>query len=127
MSIYILRRNWDSVLLLQLPDCFSFVSRSLSSLISSCLNLPFGTQGRSWRLKPFATNRKQGPQKPFCTREGPVGSAQFHYPLAAEWKEPVDRVTENPGDQPLFAVRRSLAITEGVVSEDRGGGMRTKV
>ena len=31
-------------------DCFSLVSRHLPSLINNCLNLPIGTQGRSWRL-----------------------------------------------------------------------------
>lgn len=34
-------------------DCFSFVLCPLPSLISSCLTLPFGTQGGSRRLKPF--------------------------------------------------------------------------
>ena len=30
--------------------CSSLVSHPLPSLISNCLNLPVGTQGRSWRL-----------------------------------------------------------------------------
>jgi len=36
---------------LQFLDCFSLVSASPPSLVSNCLNLPTGTQGRSWRLK----------------------------------------------------------------------------
>ena len=31
-------------------DCFSLVSLLLPFLIINCLNLPIGTQGRSWRL-----------------------------------------------------------------------------
>ena len=40
----------------------------LSSLISNCLNLPFGTQGRSWRLEslPYKNWGQKGshPQEP---------------------------------------------------------------
>ena len=34
------------------PDDFLSL-HSLPSLLSNCLNLPFGTQGRSWRLEPM--------------------------------------------------------------------------
>ena len=37
------------------------------SLTSNSLNLPFGTQGKSWRLKPIYY--KQGTQKGFCAQE----------------------------------------------------------
>ena len=36
---------------------------SLTSLITSCLNLPFGTQGRSRRLKPFSYKQAMGDTK----------------------------------------------------------------
>ena len=42
------RRNWD---------CFPLFLRSLTSWVSNCLSLPFGTQGRS---SLFPTNKKQG-------------------------------------------------------------------
>ena len=35
-----------------LPYCFFL--HFLTPLISDCLNLPFGTRGRSWRQKPFS-------------------------------------------------------------------------
>lgn len=35
------------------PDLF-FLSHSLPSLISNCLNLPFGTQRKSRKLKAFS-------------------------------------------------------------------------
>ena len=36
------------------------------NLISNCLNLPFGTQGRSRRLKPFSCKREmEGPESSF--------------------------------------------------------------
>ncbi|KAB1279475.1 hypothetical protein Cadr_000007571 [Camelus dromedarius] len=38
-----------------------------------CLNLPFGTQGRSRRLKPFSYKQEMGRRKGFCTWEGPTG------------------------------------------------------
>ena len=59
-----LRRNQDSLLLL-----YYFLTASPlflhppTSLISNCLNLSFGTQGRSRRLKPFPVDRKWGTQK----------------------------------------------------------------
>ena len=57
-----------------------FFLHSLTSLISNCLNLPFGTQGRARRLKPFSTNKKHGMWKGFCTWEGPAEFTQFQSP-----------------------------------------------
>ena len=45
--------------------------------IRNCLNLPFGTQGRSRRLKPFSYKEETETWKGFCTREGPTGSCLF--------------------------------------------------
>ena len=42
-------------------DCFSFVSAFPHFLISNCLSLLFGTQGRPRRQKPFSTNNLQVP------------------------------------------------------------------
>ena len=39
-------------------DCSSLVSASPPSFISNHLNLLFGTQERSWRLKPIPQNKK---------------------------------------------------------------------
>ena len=47
---------------------------SFTSLISNCLNLLFGIQERSRRLKPFSTNKKWGRLRGFYTWEGPIGS-----------------------------------------------------
>ena len=64
-----LKRNQDlapscTVVLL---DCSSFVSHSLLSLISNCLNLPVGTRGRSWKLNEESEN--WGTQEGFCAQE----------------------------------------------------------
>ena len=67
-------------LLLSLNYCFltafPLFLHSLTSLISDCLRLLFGTQGRPRRPKPFSRNKKGGggKQRGFCTQEGPRGS-----------------------------------------------------
>ena len=55
--------------------CFSLVLHPFLSLINKCLNLPTGTQGRSWRLKEgcFLYSKKWGTQKVFVPRS-PVGT-----------------------------------------------------
>lgn len=50
-------------------DCSSFVSHSLPSLISNCLNLPVGTQGRSaenseWRIRELRDTGRLCAQEP---------------------------------------------------------------
>ena len=42
---------------------FALFLHSLTSLISNCLNLLFGSQGRPRRLKPFSTNKKWRTQR----------------------------------------------------------------
>ena len=39
---------------------FSLFLHSFPSLISNCLNLPFGTQGRSWRLESVPYKQETG-------------------------------------------------------------------
>ena len=56
----------------------------LPSLISKCLNLPLGTQGRPWRLnEPYflKTRNRGGHRKAFVPRS-PTGPAQLHYKQA---------------------------------------------
>ena len=74
---YPLRRNQDPAPrlhydFLTAPPLFL---HPLPSLISSCLNLPFGTQVRSRRLNEahFLQTRNGGHRK-ICTRESPTGS-----------------------------------------------------
>lgn len=55
---------------------------SLTSLISNCLNMPFGTQGRSRRLHGayFLQTRNEDLGKGIetsCTQEGPTGSCSI--------------------------------------------------
>ena len=52
-------------------DCSSLVFASPPFLISNCLNLSLGTQGRSWRLNEacFLRTKKWGTQKGFCAQE----------------------------------------------------------
>ena len=69
--IYPLRRNQDHTL--YFLNHSSFVSHSLPYGISNCLNLPFGTQGWSGRLKP--ASKKQGAGKDFCTWKNSPGPA----------------------------------------------------
>ena len=66
--VYSLRRNQDPAL--RLHYCFltapPLFLHSLPSLISNCLNLPFGTQGRSRRLneaKFLQTRHTGGPHR----------------------------------------------------------------
>ena len=49
-------------------ESLSLFLHPLPSLISNCLNLPFGTQGRSRRLDEayFLQTRNSGHEKPFC-------------------------------------------------------------
>lgn len=44
---------------------------SLSSLISSCLKLPFGTQGRTRRAKPFSYKQETGDRERLLYPRGP--------------------------------------------------------
>ena len=41
----------------------------LPSLISNCSNMPFGTQGRSWRLETSLQTRNGGTQKGFHAQD----------------------------------------------------------
>ena len=45
----------------------------LPSLISDCLNLPFGTQGRSWRLKPYSLQARNGGCRKASVPRSPTG------------------------------------------------------
>ena len=60
-------------------DYSSLSLHPLPSSISNCLNLPFGTQGRSWRLNEayFLQTRNGGHRKGFGPRS-PTGPAWFH-------------------------------------------------
>ena len=48
--VYHLMGKQDPAPRLLLAVCFSLVSPPIPSLINNCLNLPIGTQGRSWKL-----------------------------------------------------------------------------
>lgn len=53
----------------------------LPSLINDNLNLSFGTQGRSWRLKPILYKQEIGDtERPSCSRalQGPAESQRVH-------------------------------------------------
>ena len=57
---------------------------SLTSLISNCLNMPFGTQGRSRRLNGayFLQTRNEDPGRGIekvVPRRAPLGLAQFQF------------------------------------------------
>ena len=69
--------------------CFLTVSplslHPLPSLISNCLNLPFGTQGRSWRLKSVPYKQETGNMGRLRYSGDPQGPARLHFypPLAS--------------------------------------------
>lgn len=71
------RRNQDPALrlyyyLLTAPPLFLY---SFPSLISNCLNLPFGTQGRLRRLnETYCLPIRTVDTERTCTQEGPTGS-----------------------------------------------------
>ena len=59
-------------------DCPSLASPFPPALISNCLNLPFGTQGRSRRLNDaYLLQTRNGDRERICTREGPSGSCSI--------------------------------------------------
>ena len=51
----------------------------LPSLISNCLNLPFGTQGRSWRLECVPYKQGMGDAERLPCPGSPQGPAQIQY------------------------------------------------
>ena len=56
---------------------------SLTSLVSNCLNLLFGTRGRSRRLKPFYKQEAgRGHAVGVWSWEGPKGAVQLQLDLA---------------------------------------------
>lgn len=58
---------------LLLLECSSLFFESLPSLISNCLNLPLGAQGRLWRLNEahFLKTRNGGHRKGFVPMSPP--------------------------------------------------------
>ena len=70
----LLRRNQDPAPLLHYCFLMPFLCFCIPShLMSNCLNLPFGTQGRSRRLKPFSYKQEtRDTEKSFCTWGGQV-------------------------------------------------------
>ena len=77
--VYPLRRNQDPAP--RLHYCFLTASPlslyHLLSLVNSCLNLPFGTQGRSWRLKPISYKQETGDTNRLLWLGAPQGPAWF--------------------------------------------------
>ena len=68
--VYPLRQKQDPAP--RLHYCFLAAPLSylhpLSSLISNCSSLPFGTQGRSWRLESIPYKQEMGDIKPSMPR-----------------------------------------------------------
>ena len=63
-----------------LPDTILLFLGSLSPPFSNCLNLPFGTQGRSRTLKAFfLQTRNKGHKKAFVPMRTPQAPAQFQF------------------------------------------------
>ena len=97
--VYHLRGNQDPAS--RLHYCFLTVPpwclRPLPSLISSCLNLAIGTQGRSWRLNEayFLQARNSGHGKIFVPRS-PTGSCLVSCPPLLWWKKR-EGVSDSPG------------------------------
>ena len=46
---------------------------SLTALVRDCLNLPFGTPGRSRKLKPFSYKKEMGVMKGLWYQKDPAG------------------------------------------------------
>ena len=78
------RRNQDSApsLCYYFLTAFTLFPYAFRSLVKNCLNLPFGTQGRSRRLKAFFLQTRNGEhRKALVPERAPQGSAQFQYIL----------------------------------------------
>ena len=82
--MYPLRQNQDAAP--RLHYCFlappPLSLRPLPSLISNCLNLPFATQGRPWRLESVPYKQATVDTESLPCPGAPQGPAQFHYPLS---------------------------------------------
>ena len=85
--VYSLWWNQDPALLLHyyFLTASPLFLHSLSSLISNCLNMPFGTQGRSRRLKPFSYKQDRGHRQAFVPRKAPQGPVQFQIQRILYW------------------------------------------
>ena len=78
----------------------SFVSHSLPYVISNCLNLPFGTQGWSRRLKP--ANKKQGQGKTSVPGKTPLGPALLQSHLFLDTLQPwEEEILDEEGNNDL--------------------------
>ena len=79
LCVYPLRRNQDPAP--RLRYCFLTAPplslRPFPSLISNCLNLPFGTQGSPWRLKPIPYKQETWDTERLPCPGAPQGPAQF--------------------------------------------------
>ena len=71
---------------------FTFIKRLFSSSsLSNCLNLPFGTQGRSWRQEPT-------PKKHFRA-QSPTWSCSVSFSQNSNSEIPkLDHLLESPGE-----------------------------
>ena len=83
-SVHLLRRNQDPAPLL--PYCFwnafPLLLHSLTPPISNCSNLPFETQGRFKRLKPFSCNQEmEDAERLLCPRVPQGVLLTFNPPL----------------------------------------------
>ena len=91
---------------------------TLPFLISSCLNLPFGTQGRSWRLEsiPFKKETKRKRAKASMPRS-PTGSCSVS--LSCSFVEEVvtssessSMIMEDPKSQKVFTIHKKLLLSD---------------
>ena len=82
-----------------LLGCFSLVFAFLPSLISNCLNLPLGTQGRSRRLSEahFLKTRNGDTKRLLCSGapQGPAG-LYHHYVIKNTTQAENDQLLEKP-------------------------------
>ena len=77
--------RWDQDPAPRLRYCFlaapSLSLHPLPSLINNCLNLPFGTQGRSRRLESVPYKQGTGDTERLLCPAAPRGPARFHYQI----------------------------------------------
>ena len=69
--MYSLRRNQDPAPRLH----YCFLTAPPLSLISNCLNLPSGTQGRSWKLESIPHKQEMGDTERLSCPAAPQGPA----------------------------------------------------
>ena len=121
LSRFLLSWSWGSVLLKTYCLSYHYFScltvlplflHSLTSLVSNCLSLLFGTQGRPRRLKPFSTNKEWA----LIPERATQGLVQFQLHLFFDIPLPSEGNTSRTRKGIKFWIERLIMNSAGELS-----------